>query len=696
MKVEEIEQGLLSEDPELRRRAAAALANEAGPKSVALLMRALGDEDWRVRKEATSAAVALRPSRAVLDALCSAFEPGQNVGLRNAAVEAIAGYGEVAVEALGNALATLDADGRKLAVEALAKTGRPRALRYLEATLGDDDPNVRAAAMEAVSQIASTCSTQAIVVLDRGLDSADALQRLAALEGLNNLAVTMPWHRIEPLLSDPVLERAALVAAGSSADPRAAAVLVSALDAAPRRAFGEVLAGIADLGRGEGALKRAIRESADRLSAGSVDRVLAFASGDAGPELRRLALLPAALLAGSRAAEVVLDALADDTVALEAEEALEALGADVAPELVRRATYGEASERAAYLELIGELASEQASADVVSVVRAALRDANVEVACAALSAAAALGDASTLPLVARWLNPSEPVAARKLAEGALARLSERHPDVAREFAAAAGPESAAAVATIIANGTAPVFGTAEKDVEYLSSLLSHEQAPLRRVALDALATLPSPLGVEAVAFALSDEEPEVRLAAVRALGRLGGAVATQRLFDLVDDAEEPELSAAAIRALGETGDVRAIGVLRDIARSADGLAAVAAVDALSRTGDPRRIDALIDASSHPDSEVVKSALRGLALERDPRAVAHLGACLDHDAWDVRRLAADLLGRIGDGSAMGLLRAKLSTEGEPLVREAVARALELLEAGGGLRRTTPPPPLGPPK
>ena len=46
--------------------------------------------------------------------------------------------------------------------------------------------------------------------------------------------------------------------------------------------------------------------------------------------------------------------------------------------------------------------------------------------------------------------------------------------------------------------------------------------------------------------------------------------------------------------------------------------------------------------------------------------------------------------------MGLLRAKLSTEGEPLVREAVARALELLEAGGGLRRTTPPPPLGPPK
>src|SRR5690606_23137649 len=100
--------------------------------------------------------------------------------------------------------------------------------------------------------------------------------------------------------------------------------------------------------------------------------------------------------------------------------------------------------------------------------------------------------------------------------------------------------------------------------------------------------------------------------------------------------------------------------------------------------------ALIDALSHPDAEVVKAALRGLSAERDARVGAHLGACLDHEAWDVRRLAADLMGRTGQTASIGLLRAKLASESEPLVREAIQRALVELELGGGLRRTTPPP------
>lgn len=118
--------------------------------------------------------------------------------------------------------------------------------------------------------------------------------------------------------------------------------------------------------------------------------------------------------------------------------------------------------------------------------------------------------------------------------------------------------------------------------------------------------------------------------------------------------------------------------------------AVFAVEALSRLVDPRRVDALIDALAHPDAEVVKAALRALAAEREARVGAHLGACLDHEAWDVRRLAADLIGRTGQTGSIGLLRAKLASETEPLVREAIQRALVEVELGGGLRRTTPPP------
>jgi HEAT repeat protein len=121
------------------------------------------------------------------------------------------------------------------------------------------------------------------------------------------------------------------------------------------------------------------------------------------------------------------------------------------------------------------------------------------------------------------------------------------------------------------------------------------------------------------------------------------------------------------------------------------MAAVAAVEALGQLPGSHSVDALIDALGHSDPEVAKSALRVLASAREPRVLAHLGACLDHEAWDVRRLSADLLGQTGNDTAAGMLRAKLGTEAEPLVREAIQRALAEIEAAtGNVRRTSPPP------
>jgi HEAT repeat protein len=116
--------------------------------------------------------------------------------------------------------------------------------------------------------------------------------------------------------------------------------------------------------------------------------------------------------------------------------------------------------------------------------------------------------------------------------------------------------------------------------------------------------------------------------------------------------------------------------------------AVAAVEALAQLSDSRRVDALIDSLSHLDAEVVKAALQMLVSESDLRTNAHLGACLDHEAWDVRRLAADLLGRIGGDSVTALLRAKLALEPEPLVRDAILRALGDTDVSNYVCRNAP--------
>jgi HEAT repeat protein len=693
----DIEALLASPDPEDRRQAVARLADVSGEIVVAPLLRALGDEDWRVRKEATAVACAHAPSAEVLRGLVDAFLPGDNVGLRNAAVEALAPYGQAAVDALSNVLPTLDADGRKLAVEALGKTGVRLALLVLRPLLTDEDANVRAAAAESVAAIGATCLDAAVPLLEQCLEAQDGFVRLAALDGLNGLGVVLRWPRLRGLLGDPVLERAVLLAAGRSGHADAAPVLVRALEQRPSATWKAALSALAEFVSASEPTRRAAVESLRELSGPARERLLLEASGVAEDlELRRAALLLTGALPSAEAAEVAADALGDDRVAMIAEQALAFLGAVAVPALVARSRSGASSERALCVELLGQLADEAQPEPALTAIRAALLDESPEVLASALGALAPIGDAACQKLAAEWLCRDVGASVRKAAGAALSALAKRHPEAARELArtcAPDGPESQVAALIVAAIGE-PVRGTLEEEVALLSQALAAESVHVRRAALDAFAALACTLGVEAVAFSLSDEEREVQLAAVRALGRMraedGSVAGLQNLIDLIARGQDDDLVVAAIQALGQAGDSRALGVLKPLVRSDAAVLAVAAVEALGNIADPRRLEALTSALSHTDAEVVKAALRVLAHERDPRVQAHVGACLDHEAWDVRRLAADLLGDIGADRSGDLLRAKLSIEPEPLVKDAVQRALGEVEGVAGVRRTTPPP------
>ncbi len=692
-----IESALGSSDPEDRRQAAARLSELAGEALVPLLMRVLGDEDWRVRKEATAVAIALAPSSDVLRGLVDALSPGDNVGLRNAAVEALAGYGMPAVDALSGSLPMLDADGRKLAVEALGRTGVPSALLVLRPLLWDHDPNVRAATVESIAQLGSTTLDTAIPLLEQCLDSDDQLVRLAALDGLNGLGVPLRWERLRRLLRDPMLQRPALLAAGRTGHVDAASLLVAALDRGQGASFRNAVQALAQYAQVSPLSADAARRSLRDLSKRARDRVLAEAAGSGDDlELRRAALLLTGVLPGDEAPEVAADALSDDSVAGTAEQALSMHGPRAVPALVARARAGFSSERALCIELLGQLADETNAESALAAVRAALRDDSLEVVGSALGAMTQIGDETCLELAAHWLCADTTVPVRTAAAAALAALAKRHPARARSHVrdiAADGSEAQVVAVVLTALGE-PVRGSLEDDVAFLSQALSSDNPHVRRTALDAFAALACSLGVEAVAFALTDEEREVQLAAVRALGRMrsedGSIAGLQNLFDLIARGEDDALVAAAIQALGQAGDPRALTVLKPLVRSDTAVHAVAAVEALGSIADPRRVEALTSALSHADPEVVKAALRVLAMEQDPRVPAHVGACLDHEAWDVRRLAADLLGDIG--AASDLLRAKLSIEPEPLVKDAVQRALGEADSAAGARRT-PPPPLG---
>jgi HEAT repeat protein len=151
--------------------------------------------------------------------------------------------------------------------------------------------------------------------------------------------------------------------------------------------------------------------------------------------------------------------------------------------------------------------------------------------------------------------------------------------------------------------------------------------------------------------------------------------------------------AAAARALGDAADPRARVALTPLAHAKIPLVAVAAIETLGRIQDPDRVDTLLSVAQNSEREVVKAALIALEGVREARVLPCLGASLRHEAWDVRRLAADCLGRFGGETAAEVLRERLVVEDEPMVREAISRALAEIEVPATVRR---PATIAPPK
>lgn len=716
-----IERALRSDDAEERRQGTTEIGGLPVQAALPLLLSALGDEDWRVRKEATIAARAFGAAPELMSALVGVLAESDNVGLRNAAVDVLAGAGAGATLVLGEALGRLDADGRKLVVETLGKGRDPAALGPLGAALDDADPNVRQGAIEAVAGLGSLARDHAAVILLARLDDADRVVRLVALEGLTALEVPVPWARLEPLLDEPTLRAAAISAASLSDAPEAPRALAGVLAQARGNAFDQALRALGRLA--DGPLAAAVSAA---LSEGGADlgrRLTSAATPDGRGEetaprratALRLASLAAAAGRTPELLAVVIDAalaaLADELLAEPAQRALATLGAPALGALTARlagsSLVGEA--RAALVDAVGDVArgaAPIAAAEALAALRSAARDADRLVAVRALFALSRLGGAEDLELLAELtLEDARPLAAA--AESALAALSARSPDAARALADRLSADERSLLPAAIAIGAASAASPfEERDATFLAHAATAGDPRARRAAVRAVAEVRATAGAafpgatEVLRIALADEEHEVQIAAARALGRLCSArdpLRASDVLDVVDRSGEAELVAAAVRAIGEglrlahgvpdpplppADLVPALGLF---ARGAPSPVAIAAVEALGhaeRTGAPSAIGALGAALDHPDEAVVKAALLKLsaALGEGAPALDALARGLSHPMARVRVLAVELLVDAEPEEARRRLVQKLATESDRHVKDAIQRALGPASSG----------------
>jgi HEAT repeat protein len=697
-------------EPEARRVAVQQIAKVRGREAAELLLRALGDEDWRVRKEAATVAPALERRDEVVATLVAALEETVNIGLRNAAVEALVAIGPDSAGATIEAMSRLDADARKLAVEVLGGVAEPRGIAALARALADDDANVRVAAAEALGgatlagEESRDLATSALVA---ALTMSDSFLKIAALDSLARLEAQLPWSVFEPYARDPLLRRYAIAAAAGSREPEALSALAYATgDGSPTIAreaivaLGDVIAatvermtiaaGTEEAARDEVLLDLA-RDALQTTPTGRANaRRAALDAEDA--RARGSALLVLALLRDREDVRAFVEALGEDDVAERADIALRLFGPEATRPLLSAARSAKPAVRAAALTLAASLEGAEA-ATVRDALREALESGSLEVVSCAVEALGPLGDGGDLRRIATLVEHTDARVAA-IATNAVSELAARHVEAARDLLRdARSGHDPLALGCILLGAIASTQALSEEDIRLLERALAHDHPRVRRAAIDALAQAGGEAAADAIVFALADEEHEVQLAAIRALGRLGRA---DPLAGLVADTRNPVITVTTLRALGDADPARALAAARPLVAHAEAAVASAAVEAIGHLLEARVSphvgaaceDALFMALDHPDPEVVKLALSLVGVQPGVRALARLGHCLDHASWEVRRVAAELLGQDKSPGAQALLRARYEREKEPVVRDAIAAAVSVRPAGDDSLRPHP--------
>jgi hypothetical protein len=695
---------MTDEHDDVEARRLEALAMRHGTVVPARLAALLGDDDWRVRKQAAETASEILSAPGVLDLLAAGVLAPDEVGLRNACVEAFARAPRADAARVADVLRVALVRGprttRKFVAAALVGGGEG-AIEPLAQLVRDDDVMTASCAVEALAALArrGVEGRAVTAVLLETLRRSEPVLRLAALDGLAAIGASVEAAVLAPLLAEPITRPSALrllARARGGTERGGPDEVTSLLLATLPHARSAVEAALALAERSDPerpAERRAFVVPASRAllvstSSSLGDPAIAELARAIGerplPEARALVrlaleaqelrLLPAIVSLGARAE---LDPAC--------REALVALGVRVVAPLL-------------------EIARETAVEDV----RGASWALEVASDLCALSHDGAHFQAELLAVARQLLAQGEEVGARAAA-ATLGRWGD--PDDARALAARVGAygtafeanaaqavESIASRASVEARRAMPervgrrsLSSSGMIALTDLRAQLASEDPDVRAQGLDDVA-IGSADELELAALALTDEDERVELAALRALTRVRGPELTDAAIAAVTIAARSELPTVRAEALQTLSRLGAFASGLHLDRLLAGLddasprVVIAALRALGsvRPDDPRLEDALGRTVAHADAEVVKEALLALP---ETAVIGHAAGALEHDHWSVRARAVEVLGRASalSGAAQRaeirrLLEARRPRETDELVSRAIASALTAGEGG----------------
>ena len=648
--------------PEVRRRAVRELAQIAPEQAGELVLAALGDEDWRVRKETILIVADLELGEDLVEALIDAMEQEDDVGLRNGASEALAGARVDVVTPLSARLPRMNASGRKIALEVIGRTEDPRAVPTLVEHLGNEDANIRVCAAELLGDHSGKESAEALAGC---LSGDDSLLTLAALQSLNKMGAKVGWASLEPLVDQPIFGSEILFAMARSSEPSAAAPIVDKLQRNPSAARClEIL---------HGTSAEAARAVEEALTAAG-DEILEALSGiadDEESENRRAAVRNLIWSRDTARVETLISLSGDEALHRIIVDGLMEWGQPALEEIERILPRVTGRTLVSVVGLLGKMLSDEEGPAKAALFTAYLNSTDEMVATAAAGAIARFGDVAVLPRLME-LAGHEERRVRRAAGYAMAQIGLRHPEDVREAISALEVEGPAGIELC---RVFEAVGRPE-DLGIIARALSSPDPELRKTALGTLASVAGSAAVDTISLSMTDEDVGVRMAAASALARIGPAAA-ETIVSAIHTARGP-LKTALVRALGMVGHFEAQSILSSMCEGSADLA-MAALEAMQNLGlDPGEMKQEI--LGHRDPEVIKKALIFLGPQI---SLDELEGLLGHPQWDVRLAAVDRLSSspMDNDAVVALLSARFAREDDDLVRASISRALQARKNGG---------------
>jgi HEAT repeat protein len=655
--VQELIKRISDSNVETRREAVESIKGRKDNTFIPLLLKAMEDPSWRVRKTAVDILVDDYPVEKYIPGLIQLLSIEDNAGARNSAIEALIRLGKKATVYLIDAFKTPNRDVRKFIIDVLGEQRDSRSLPLMLEAIRDEDENVSATAVEHLGKVGEVSVVDALIeILDDGdlwvaYPAADALGRIG-----NKKAVP---HLLGALKKKPLREPV-MKALGRLSDASTIEHIVPLLDDPSKNIQEQALKTIerfyhngvdADFITGE--MRRILGTGAMKL--------LINHAWSAKREVRISAILLLGLMKDEAAYGPLLDISQEEEFTEDVKNALVYIGRDKPESLLKLFD----TDNPHQLRFICEVTERVVSPVYYDILEGLLTNADGHVrATAAVSISKLRDPRSVEKLKILLVDPYEDV--QEAAVEALSNLKEAL-DAEQLVPFLGHPDG------VLRRNTALLLGKIKASAagKNLGFALKDENVMVRKAVVEALSSIGTEEAVRYLTYALTDESADIRISAALSLGAIGGKDALESLTILSRDADN-SVRVAAAKALGMLKDNSAVGTLIGLLSDRNGFVVTTAIESLGGIRGNEARDAIIGMLSSVDDEVRRTAITALA-PFDNMESSLIPFLKDPD-WATRIAAVRTLGRNTGGYVRKELERLLDTEEDPTVIKAVEEIL----------------------